>query len=335
MSDSHLDRAPDHNTLEVLRRADLIAPERYWAALRELNPADRWAHYASRLLLLVGSALVLAAVIFFFAYNWDGLGRWQKMGILQVSVILSLAAGQYVGFGRLVGQLFLFAASILIGVSLAVFGQIYQTGADAFGFFAMWALFIVPWMVASAFAPLWVLGVILINLAIWFFWGQVGQFHDQFHYVYVCAALTVINGGALFARETLYASRPWLRGPWLRPLFLLGTTVPLTLPAYAMAVGFNSHSLLTIGTLLWLGTLGKAFIFFCFQHFDATCLSLILANAAIFLLLLFGRLLGNASIFDGGWFLIMTAATIGMAALLAKLVRMLCVAQHANEGDSA
>jgi len=32
------------------------------------------------------------------------------------------------------------AASILIGVCLAVYGQVYQTGADAFGFFGLWAI---------------------------------------------------------------------------------------------------------------------------------------------------------------------------------------------------
>ncbi len=38
-----------------------------------------WWRWASRLLLLVGAALVLAGIVFFFAYNWARMAAWTWM----------------------------------------------------------------------------------------------------------------------------------------------------------------------------------------------------------------------------------------------------------------
>ena len=43
----------------------------------------------------------------------------------------------------------LIAASVLVGVLLAVIGQVYHTGADAYSLFAAWTLLILPWTLAS------------------------------------------------------------------------------------------------------------------------------------------------------------------------------------------
>ena len=45
-------------------------------------------------------------------------------------------------------------ATFLIGTLFAVFGQIYQTGADAYDLFLGWTLFTILWAVAIRFAPL-------------------------------------------------------------------------------------------------------------------------------------------------------------------------------------
>ncbi|MBC8290414.1 MAG: DUF2157 domain-containing protein, partial [Planctomycetes bacterium] len=43
------------------------------------------------------------------------------------------------------------------GVFLAVFGQVYQTGADEWLLFAGWAGLILPWTALSRFEALWIL----------------------------------------------------------------------------------------------------------------------------------------------------------------------------------
>jgi len=48
----------------------------------------------------------------------------------------------------------------------------YQTGADPWGLFAFWALFIAPWAVAACFTPLWLVEIALIDVALVLFWQQ-------------------------------------------------------------------------------------------------------------------------------------------------------------------
>src|SRR5690606_4337267 len=60
-------------------------------------------------------------------------------------------------------QLLLLIASIITGSLLALFGQIYQTGADTWQLFFAWAILITPWVVIARFPALWLLWLGLIN----------------------------------------------------------------------------------------------------------------------------------------------------------------------------
>ena len=53
--------------------------------------AARWQRFVSALLLWLGALLFAAGVIFFFAYNWDALGRFSQFGV--VEVLLAAAVG--------------------------------------------------------------------------------------------------------------------------------------------------------------------------------------------------------------------------------------------------
>ena len=57
----------------------------------------------------------------------------------------------------------LLIASIITGSLLALFGQIYQTGADTWQLFFAWAILITPWVVIARFPALWLLWLGLIN----------------------------------------------------------------------------------------------------------------------------------------------------------------------------
>jgi uncharacterized membrane protein len=54
-----------------------------------------------------------------------------------------------------------------VGVLQAVFGQIYETGADSYVLFLIWALLIIGWVAIGGYAPLWLLlatGLLLLGL---------------------------------------------------------------------------------------------------------------------------------------------------------------------------
>jgi uncharacterized membrane protein len=67
---------------------------------------------------------------------------------------------------RLPASAALAAVSLLCGALLALFGQVYQTGADTWQLFAVWALCILPWVAISRLDALWLFWVGLIDVSI-------------------------------------------------------------------------------------------------------------------------------------------------------------------------
>src|SRR5262245_53411107 len=121
---------------------------------------EAWRRFLTLAMLLLGAALLLSGVISFFAFNWATLGRFVKFALLEGGV----AACALIGWWRLrdlTGRVALSAAAILVGPLLGVFGQTYQTGADAWGLFTAWALLVAPWVIVAGFTPLWIVEVAL------------------------------------------------------------------------------------------------------------------------------------------------------------------------------
>ena len=101
---------------------------------RQALYADKkqWNQFLSVFLLAVGVGFTVAGIIFFFAYNWDELPKFAKLGIVEVLLIASVLLATFTRWNKLVKQILLTGATFLIGTLFAVFGQIYQTGADAY-----------------------------------------------------------------------------------------------------------------------------------------------------------------------------------------------------------
>ena len=99
---------------------------------RQALYADKkqWNQFLSVFLLAVGVGFTVAGIIFFFAYNWDELPKFAKLGIVEVLLVASVLLATFTRWNKLVKQILLTGATFLIGTLFAVFGQIYQTGAD-------------------------------------------------------------------------------------------------------------------------------------------------------------------------------------------------------------
>ena len=122
----------------VLRRAGLIPASRYLAAVHAVRDNAGWAKWARRALLVLGTGHLLAGIIFFIAHNWVSIPPLAKFGVGQALIAVAALAVLVVGFDRAAGRTLLIAASVLVGALLAVIGQVYQTGADAFELFTAW-----------------------------------------------------------------------------------------------------------------------------------------------------------------------------------------------------
>lgn len=133
-----------------------------------------WRFFLDRALLGIGAAFLLSGVIFFFAYNWAYLPDAAKIGITEVLMVATAAYGIFSRKSELVKKVCIMAASVLTGALFAVYGQVYQTGADAYDFFLGWGCAILLWSIVSGFPAQWLLQSIIIDLVILLYTQQVG-----------------------------------------------------------------------------------------------------------------------------------------------------------------
>lgn len=142
-------------------------------ALKVYPKKEDWLQFSSLFSLILGVGLFCIGVVFFFAYNWNAIPGIIKLGLIFGLITLFTIASLYQKFSLLIKQLCLTAASLLVGVLFAVFGQIYQTGANAYDFFLAWVVFSILWVVVAKFIPLWILYFLLLNTALYFYFLQV------------------------------------------------------------------------------------------------------------------------------------------------------------------
>ena len=155
-----------HGALLARRHRGEISAIEYFDGLQQARDADYWHRWAMRALLVLGASHFLAGVVFFFAYNWDDLSTFAKFALLQGALVGSFLAALALRIDRPAGQAALIGASVFTGVLLAVIGQTYQTGADAWELFVTWGVLILPWVLASRSSAHWALWVAVCITAV-------------------------------------------------------------------------------------------------------------------------------------------------------------------------
>ena len=257
----------DRALVEALYAGGRISQEARHCALALLYPRHEWGLWTARLLLALGAALMLAGVIYFFAFNWVKIPPAVKLADIQVALIGCLVMACRASLNNLHGQLWLLAASVLTGVFLAVFGQIYQTGADAWQLFALWAVLVSGWTVIAAFAAQWLLWLLLVNTALWLWWDQAALPGRDMEFI-IFLWLTLFNGAALALREYFAVARgcTWLAARWTRLLFMLISAVVWIFEA--------ENASLSIKLSGALGVIGHLALYYLYRHLLADLRSL-------------------------------------------------------------
>lgn len=101
---------------------------------------------------VLAAALGGLGVVMWIAANWQSLGRAGHFALLQGLVLATgLAAGMNPAARAPLGLLSLLG----IGALFAYFGQTYQTGADAWQLFALWAVLALPLCLGARSDVLW------------------------------------------------------------------------------------------------------------------------------------------------------------------------------------
>src|SRR5690348_12197782 len=181
-----------------------------------VTPSARdWHRFLDRLLLFSGAALLAAGAIFFVAYNWAALGRFSRLALLEALILASTAAYCTLKPERAAAKAALLVSALLMGALLALFGQTYQTGADTWELFAVWAALILPWALAGQLAALWLLWLLLVNLAVVLYfqvhWDAFGLLAGNSTELLM---LVIIDAAALALWEWNAPRVAWLQRRW-------------------------------------------------------------------------------------------------------------------------
>lgn len=163
---------------------------------------ESWHKFLRLFFISLGVGFTTAGIIFFFAYNWADLHKFIKIGLIEGLIIISTLVILFSKISLDIKNILLTGSSILVGVLFAVFGQIYQTGANAYDFFLGWTMFITIWVFVSNYAPLWLVFITLINTTLILYSQQVA--HDWSE-VFVFTLLFIIN--ILFLTTSLFGKK--------------------------------------------------------------------------------------------------------------------------------
>jgi uncharacterized membrane protein len=186
-------------------------------------------HFMKYVLLAMGLGFMMVGIVFFFAYNWADLHRFIKLGTVATLLVISIMVSLSSSLLR-IRRWFLLAATILTGALLAVYGQIYQTGADTFDFFLAWSVFSIGWAVSARFPLLWLVFVSLLNISLLTWLAQRQP------------ELNTMT--ALFLSGTLNGLNLWISLRW--PGRISNTTIP---EWYLQALGLFMVGFHTLSTL--------------------------------------------------------------------------------------
>jgi len=121
------------------------------------------AHWLPRGLAVLAAALLGFGVVMWIAANWESLGRFGRFALLMGFVgVMGAGAALRPALRAPLGLL----ALLGIGALFACFGQTYQTGADPWQLFALWALLGLPLCLGARSDVLWAPWALVVVTAI-------------------------------------------------------------------------------------------------------------------------------------------------------------------------
>lgn len=231
----------DRAAVDRLAARGLISAEARDAALALMEPPRRWGLWAGRLIGTVGAALVLSGIVYFFAFNWNAIPPLVKLGAIAALMAACGLAVVVMGFEGAASGAAATAAVLLLGVFLAVEGQIYQTGADAWTLFAVWAGLALPWALLAGSAAAWAVWITVAALALVLGFDQT-QPADAAFYSARNLSLVALFAGALALREALAARGfHWAAPRWTRIILALPLLATVTLAAIVLLEAFGGY----------------------------------------------------------------------------------------------
>jgi len=320
---------PALSDVNALHSHGLISGVRYFAAASAVRDDVAWASWAGRTILALGAGHLLAGLVSFFAYNWADMSAFAKFATVEAGLAVALAGAWFAGIERAVGRILLIAASILVGVLLAVIGQVYNTDADAYSLFAAWTLLILPWTVASRSAAHWCLWLVVLYLALSLYGEQALIPEGRLTESALEVGLGALAALVLALREVaVRKAMVWLAAGWTRIGLLIATLGLLFWPAVGYVLDWEGEIYAPVAFVIAVA-LGAVVYRRWLPDFAAA--TTVVGFALLFAIAIGYRVIDEAVGFDGdeeallvasaGLLVLWSVAAMGLAAKLLQALR--------------
>lgn len=246
-----------------------------------------WSKFIDLTLLGLGAAFSVIGIILFFAYNWHNLHKFVKLGLTQGVLIALIALVLFTKFKPLIKNILLASAAVLVGILFSVFGQIYQTGADAYDFFLGWTIFMAIWALVSDFAVLWLILVVLVNTTLVLYVDQVGPYWST---TLICTILFILNAAVVVFTAFRYRKEE-ING-WFSRVVGFGAVVCITIGLMAGILSRHHEELVFAFPVTIL--LYSLAIYYAFRQHQLYYLCIIPISVILVLTTLFLEYIGSS-----------------------------------------
>lgn len=119
--------------------------------------SDRSFSPSLDILLWLGSIAIGSGILFFIAYNWQITGKIGHFAMLEGFMVVSILPAIVYGRDSVISKPSILLSILTIGALLSYLGQIYHSGEPEWKFLAIWALFALPFVIASRSWIFWIL----------------------------------------------------------------------------------------------------------------------------------------------------------------------------------
>lgn len=217
-----------------------------------------------QILQIIGLALIAVSIVYLLAANWWMLPKFVQLFMPQVLLLGSALLSVHFAAREKLRQSLDTVSGLMLGLSLAVIGQIYQTGADSYQLFLLWALLLLPWLYRPNIG-VFALFCVVSQLALYFYFKQ-SFWLVRAETVYLLS-LNLLTGLSL-----IYALRYY---PVLRYLLI---AVVVLISVFSMFRFIDSNSIWYLASVLVLALLFSAYFYTRQQQLET---SLLVAGLAL------------------------------------------------------
>jgi len=260
-----------------------------------IRPSDtQWRQFLIPVLCCLGLLSLVAGAVFFVAWNWAWLPKMAKFALAEL-LIAALTVVVWWRWYSTLARSALLAAGLGFGALFALYGQIYQTGADSWELFRAWLCVLLPLALIARQNSLWFFSWLIANLALQLYYTTLPSslldvaVSDSFTRLptAVLYSYLALLAACLIIRETLawraikHHPESWLASRWFSRvmagflLLLLTTIVAGNLSDWQ---GANHFTSVTVG---WAITLLAGYYLYRYRYVDLCMLTLGIASLTV------------------------------------------------------